>query len=71
MPLKILISSLALAAGRKACLFCRENFTAGLELYGGLGTTDSFGWKQTSQYLAPVVQYRDAMAHAHDLAHFG
>jgi hypothetical protein len=48
---------LTLAAGRRACLFCRENFSAGLELYGGLGTTDSFGWKQTSQYLAPVVQW--------------
>jgi len=48
---------LALKAGRKDCLFCRENFSAGLELYGGLGTTNSFGWKQTSQYLAPVVQW--------------
>jgi hypothetical protein len=48
---------LTLTAGRKACLFCRENFSAGLEMYGGLGTTDSFGWKQTSQYLAPVVQW--------------
>jgi len=48
---------LALAAERKGCLFCRENFSAGLELYGGLGTTESFGWKQTSQYLAPVVQW--------------
>jgi hypothetical protein len=48
---------LTLAAGRRACLFCRENFSAGLELYGGLGTADSFGWKQTSQYLAPVVQW--------------
>jgi len=48
---------LALQAGAKKCLFCRENFSAGLELYGGLGTTDSFGWKQTSQYLAPVLQF--------------
>jgi hypothetical protein len=48
---------LALKAGRKDCLFCRENFSAGLELYGGLGTTANFGWKQTSQYLAPVVQW--------------
>jgi len=49
---------LTLAAGRKACLFCRENFSVGLELYGGLGTANSFGWKQTSQYLAPIVQFR-------------
>jgi len=48
---------LALAAGRKACVFCRENFDAGLELYGGLGTTESFGWRKTSQYLAPVLQF--------------
>lgn len=48
---------LALAVGSKACAFCRENFSAGLEMYGGLGTTSSFGWKQTSQYLAPVVQW--------------
>jgi hypothetical protein len=48
---------LTLAVGKRACLFCRENFSAGLEMYGGLGTTDSFGWKQTSQYLAPTVQW--------------
>jgi hypothetical protein len=48
---------LALEAGRKNCVFCRENFSAGLELYGGLGTADGFGWKQTSQYLAPIVQF--------------
>jgi len=45
----------ALAAGKKGCTLCRENFAAGLELFGGLGTTDSFGWKQTSQYLAPTI----------------
>ena len=48
---------LALTASSKACVFCRENFSAGLEMYGGLGTTDQFGWKQTSQYLAPIVQF--------------
>ena len=48
---------LALQARAEKCVFCRENFSAGLELYGGLGTTDSFGWKQTSQYLAPVLQF--------------
>jgi hypothetical protein len=47
---------LSLSAGRKNCTFCRENFQAGVELYGGLGTTDGFGWKQTSQYLAPIIQ---------------
>lgn len=48
---------LTFKAGRKSCLFCRENFVAGLELYGGLGTTDKFGWKQTSQYLGPNIQF--------------
>jgi hypothetical protein len=48
---------LALAAGSKNCVFCRENFQAGVELYGGLGTTEQFGWKQTSQYLGPILQF--------------
>jgi hypothetical protein len=48
---------LAQEAKSKACTFCRENFSAGLEMYGGLGTTDSFGWRQTSQYLAPNLQF--------------
>jgi len=48
---------LALAASSKACTFCRENFSAGLELYGGLGTTDSFGLRGTSHYLGPMIQF--------------
>jgi len=48
---------LTLEAGKKACVFCRENFSAGIELYGGLGTTDGFGWSKTSQYLAPMVEF--------------
>jgi hypothetical protein len=48
---------LSLSAASKACVFCRENFSAGLELFGGLGTTDRFEWKQTSQYLGPIVQF--------------
>jgi hypothetical protein len=48
---------LALEAGKKACTFCRENFDAGLELYGGLGTTDSFGLRETSHYLGPILQF--------------
>jgi hypothetical protein len=48
---------LALAASARSCTFCRENFAAGLELYGGLGTTDSFGWKATSQYLGPTIGF--------------
>jgi hypothetical protein len=48
---------LSLTAGSRSCFFCRENFSGGLELYGGLGTTDQFGWKQTSQYLGPTIQF--------------
>ncbi len=48
---------LALAASSKQCIFCRENFSAGAELYGGLGTTEAFGWKGTSQYLGPIVAF--------------
>jgi hypothetical protein len=48
---------LTLAASSKHCFFCRENFAAGLELYGGLGDRYSLGWKQTSQYLAPGVSF--------------
>ncbi len=32
---------LALLAGAKPCIFCREHFAAGAEIYGGLGTTNS------------------------------
>ncbi|HEY0703418.1 MAG TPA: hypothetical protein VGD60_11670 [Candidatus Acidoferrales bacterium] len=48
---------LSLVSKGKYCFFCRQNFAAGLELYGGLGTTDGFGWKQTSQYLGPTVSF--------------
>ena len=46
---------LALAASAKRCVFCRENFAAGAELYGGLGDANSFGLNATSQYLGPTV----------------
>jgi hypothetical protein len=48
---------LALAASAKRCNFCRENFIAGVELYGGLGDRHSFGLHDTSHYLAPVVAW--------------
>jgi len=49
---------LALAARSSACLLCRENFAAGAELYGGLGTSDGFGLRATSHYVGPTVQFR-------------
>ena len=48
---------LALKASPDVCNFCKENFIAGIEMYGGLGDTQSFGLYQTSQYLAPVVAW--------------
>jgi hypothetical protein len=46
---------LALKASPQRCTVCRENFIAGLELYGGLGDRHSFGLHDTSDYLAPAV----------------
>ncbi len=48
---------LALAAKPQACSFCRENFAAGIELYGGLGDWRRFGFPGTSHYLAPVLAW--------------
>ena len=48
---------LAFKASARPCVFCRQNFAVGAEMYGGLGDRYSFGWKQTSQYLAPTVSF--------------
>ena len=48
---------LALKASAQRCTFCRENFNAGVELYGGLGDTQSYGLHDTSHYLAPTVAW--------------
>lgn len=48
----------ALVASAKSCVFCRENFSAGAEMYGGLGDRYSFGFHDTSHYLAPLVEWR-------------
>ena len=49
---------LSLAATPNACTFCRENFSAGAEMYGGLGDRYSFGLKNTSHYFAPIISFR-------------
>ena len=49
---------LALLAGPNPCTFCRENFSLGAETYGGLGDRYSFGLKDTSHYLAPIIAFR-------------
>lgn len=48
---------LALKASAKRCSFCRENFIAGVEMYGGLGDRYSFGLNDTSHYVAPVMAW--------------
>jgi hypothetical protein len=48
---------LALKASANRCNFCRENFIAGVEMYGGLGDAHSFGLYDTSHYLAPAVAW--------------
>ncbi|MCL5286998.1 MAG: hypothetical protein M1453_03260 [Acidobacteria bacterium] len=48
---------LALAARPERCVLCPENFVAGVELYGGLGDRYSFGLKDTSHYLAPILAW--------------
>jgi len=46
---------LALAARPDRCNVCRENFQAGVEMYGGLGTNKTFGLQETSHYVAPTL----------------
>ncbi len=48
---------LALAARPQRCNLCPENFQAGVEMYGGLGTHASFGLRETSHYVAPTVAW--------------
>ena len=54
---------MALAASPEECVLCRENFQAGVEFYGGLGTATNFLGHGTSQYIAPTLgwQVHDAM----------
>ncbi len=48
---------LTLKASATRCTFCRQNFIAGAEMYGGLGDRHSFGLRNTSHYVAPVVAW--------------
>lgn len=48
---------LALKASPERCNFCRENFIAGVEMYGGLGDAQSPGLHETSHYLAPAIAW--------------
>lgn len=48
------LSSLASA---RECRFCRENFSVGAEVYGGLGSTLDFGPQGAAHYFAPVLSW--------------
>jgi hypothetical protein len=48
---------LASEARPDRCNLCSENFQAGVEMYGGLGTHDDFGLRGTSHYIAPLVAW--------------
>ena len=41
-----------------ACRFCRKQLAAGVEFYGGLGSSQSFGLQETAHYAAPVISWR-------------
>ena len=48
----------SLASGRN-CRLCRENFIAGIEVYGGLGNTlDGVGFRDAAHYVAPAVSWQ-------------
>jgi hypothetical protein len=49
---------LATLASGNNCRWCRENFNAGLEIYGGLGSTNGFGFHDTAHYAAPVISWQ-------------
>src|SRR5205085_8267172 len=49
---------LATMASGANCRVCRENFTTGLEMFGGLGSTLGFGLHNTTHYLAPVLSWQ-------------
>ena len=48
---------LALAASPDPCSFCPENFTLGVEMYGGLGEWRQIKLAGTSHYIAPAVAW--------------
>jgi hypothetical protein len=48
---------LALEARPARCNLCAENFQAGVEVYGGLGTWGGFGLRDTSHYVAPTLAW--------------
>ena len=50
--------SLGTLASGASCTFCLENFIAGVEAYGGLGSTVERGLDDTRHFLSPVLSWR-------------
>jgi len=48
---------LALVGNGRNCTFCRQNWSAGAEIYGSLATVHDFGLHDTSHYVGPVVGF--------------
>ena len=48
---------LALAASPDHCSLCRENFSLGIEMYGGLGEWRQITLAGTSHYIAPAIAW--------------
>ena len=48
---------LGTVARPESCNVCPENFQAGVEMYGGLGTYAGFGFGETSHYVAPTLSW--------------
>jgi hypothetical protein len=49
---------LARIATGSECRWCRENFIAGIEMYGGLGSTLDLSLHETAHYIAPVIGWQ-------------
>jgi len=49
---------LSFLASANECVLCRENFQAGGEFYGGLGTATHFTVHGTSQYASPLLSWQ-------------
>ena len=52
--------SLGTLASGTSCRICRENFTVGVEAYGGLGSTVAFERAEQRHYIAPTASWRVA-----------
>src|SRR5436190_9101218 len=48
---------LATLASAADCRWCRENFVAGIEMYGGMGSTLDFDVRGSAHYIAPVIAW--------------